>query len=66
MSWDILNNLLSSTAFPIVACIALAWYIYHTNTEANKRIDALNEKVMTALQNNTAALTKLAEKLEEK
>lgn len=64
MSWDILNNLLSNNAFPIVACIALAWYVYHTNTEANKRIDALNERVMTALNNNTEALTRLTEKLD--
>lgn len=65
MSWDVLSNLLNSTAFPILACIALGWYVYHTNTENNKRIDALNEKVMQALNNNTEALTRLTEKLEK-
>lgn len=63
MTWDIINTLLSSTAFPILACIALGWYVYHTNEKNNERIDALNEKVMAALNNNTEALTRLTEKL---
>lgn len=65
MTWDILNNLLSSTAFPILACIALAWYVYHTNEQNTQRIDALNEKIMTAINNNTEALTRLSEKLDK-
>ena len=66
MTWEIFSQLLSNNVFPIVACVALAWYVYHTNGEANKRIDALNEKVMQALTNNTEALTRLTEKLEQK
>ena len=65
MTFDVLTNLLNSTAFPIIACIALAWYVYHTNSENNKRIDVLNEKVMQALNNNTEALTRLTEQLKK-
>lgn len=65
MTWDILTDLLSSTAFPILACIALAWYVYHTTEQNNARIDALTEKVMQAINNNTQALTKLSERLED-
>lgn len=65
MTWEIFTQLLSNNVFPIVACVALGWYVYHTNGESNKRIDALNEKVMEALNNNTAALTRLTEKLEK-
>lgn len=66
MTFEILNQLLSNNAFPIVACIALAWYVYRSNTENNKRIDDLTERVLNALNNNTAALTRLSERLEKK
>lgn len=66
MTFDILNQLLSNNAFPIVACIALAWYVYVSNDKNNKRIDDLTERVLNALNNNTAALTRLSEKLEKR
>lgn len=64
MTWELFSSFLSNNGFPIVACIALAWYVYHSTEKSNARIDALNEKVMTALNNNTEALTRLTEKLD--
>jgi hypothetical protein len=64
------GQLISTYGFPIVACIAMAWFVKYTTDNNNKRIDNLNEQhanemkdVTTAINNNTIALTKLLSKL---
>lgn len=57
---DILQ-LVGNYAFPIVACIAMGWYVVHTDERHAKEVDALR----TAVDNNTVAIVKLVEKIED-
>ena len=68
-------TLLGSYAFPIVACIAMAWYCKDTsdknredtkalNEQHSKEMNAFKDEIKEALNNNTIALTKLCERLE--
>lgn len=66
MDWTIVSQLISSFGFPVVACIAMGWYINDTNNKHRQEIKELNEehseemdKVRTALENNTIAVEKL-------
>lgn len=66
---DILSAI-TTVGFPIVMCLACAWYIKYTNDKHREEIEKLNEqhaqemdKVTEAINNNTIALTKLAERL---
>ena len=54
-------QIVSSLGFPIAACIAMAWYVKYITDKHDKEID----KVTNALNNNTLALQKLCDKLEE-
>lgn len=67
MDW---SNLISSVAFPIVACIAMAWYVkYQTDqnnqetAEMRKEHRAEVEKMTEALNNNTIAIERLVERM---
>lgn len=68
-------TLLGSYAFPIVACIGMAFYVKHVTDASREDIEKLNEmhnnemlafkdEIKQAIINNTIALTKLVEKLE--
>ena len=65
-------QLISTLGFPIVACIALAWYVKYTTDQNNKEVaemrkehqDEIN-KVTEALNNNTLALQHLVDHLDE-
>ena len=64
---DILS-LLGQYAFPIVACIAMGWYVKYIQDNYRKDIQELSEnhreemnKVTSALNNNTLALQKLTD-----
>lgn len=70
-------SLLGSYCFPIVACICMATYVkYMTDNnredvkDLNKRhseeMMAFKDEIKEALNNNTLALTKLCEKLDER
>lgn len=66
---DILNAI-TTVGFPIVMCLACAWYIKYTNDKQREEVEKLNDqhakemdKVTEAINNNTVALTKLAERL---
>jgi hypothetical protein len=68
MDWA---QMISTFGFPVVACIAMGWYVKYITDENNKRMDTLNTQhaaemkdVTTAINNNTIALTKLADKME--
>lgn len=67
-------TLLGSYAFPVVACIAMAWYVKDSsdkNRETTKQLNerhttemlAFKDEIKEALNNNTLALNKLCEKL---
>ena len=70
-------SLIGSVGFPIVACIALAVYVKEQNkqnredvkdinAQHNEEMKAFKEELKEALNNNTIALTKLCEKLDER
>lgn len=69
---DILS-LIGQYAFPIVACIAMGWYVKYIQDNYRKDIQELSEnhreemnKVTSALNNNTLALQKLTDVIESK
>ena len=51
-------QLISSVGFPIAACVGMAWYVKYTTDQHNKEITE-------ALNNNTIALQKLVDKLDD-
>lgn len=62
---------ITTVGFPIVMCLACAWYIKYTTDKHRAEIADLNkahakemEQVTQAINNNTIALTKLTERLE--
>lgn len=62
MSTDIIT-IISSVGFPIVACVAMGYYVKYITDENRKEIKAQNEahqtemqKVSEALNNNTMAI----------
>lgn len=61
-----ITSLISTVGFPIFCCIVLGWYTYTTNKENNARIDALNDKITDALNNNTQALERLSAMLDKR
>lgn len=79
MTWDIVNNLLSTYGFPILACIAMGWYMYNMgkqNREDRKestqrhldQIDKMNERHDKQINKMIEAVsnnTKAIQKLEE-
>lgn len=54
-------NLIQNVAFPIAACCAMGWYVVRQDDKHEKETEALR----TALENNTIAVTKLSERLED-
>ena len=67
---DILSAI-TTVGFTIVMCFACAWYIKYTNDKQREEVEKLNDqhakeidKVTEAINNNTVALTKLAERLD--
>ena len=71
MDWNTILSLISAVGFPIVACIALMYYVREQTSANREDMKALNEQhlneMMTfkdALNNNTVALIKLCEKLD--
>lgn len=61
MTMDVVIQLISTVAFPIVMCILEAWYIkYQTDSHAQE-----TEKFRASLDANTQILNKLYERLNE-
>ena len=63
---------ISSLGFPIVACIAIAWYFNKVNENYRADIKELNsqnreqlDKLTEAISNNTVAVARLVEKLDK-
>lgn len=68
---DILNAI-TTVGFPIVMCIACAWFIKYTTDKHRDEVNDLNkahaqemDKVTQAINNNTIALTKLLERMDQ-
>ena len=63
---------ISSLGFPIVACIAIAWYFNKVNEHYRADIKELNQqnreqldKLTEAIANNTLVVARLVEKLDK-
>lgn len=54
-------SVISSVGFPITMALILLWYIYDSNNKHKEEMD----KMSTALNNNTIAITKLLDRLGE-
>lgn len=54
-------TIISSVGFPIAACIGMGWYVKYQGDQHKDETKALTD----ALNNNTLAITKLVEKLED-
>ena len=68
MNADIFLQLIGQYAFPVIACIAMGYYVKYITDENNKRLDNLNalhkeemQQVTDALNNNTLALQHLTD-----
>ena len=69
-----INNIvaiISSVGFPIVACFGLGWYVKYQTDNNNKEVAEMRKehieeinKVTDALNNNTLALQKLCDKID--
>ena len=73
MDWNTIVSVISAVGFPIVACIALMFYIRELSSQQREDINKLNEQHIQemitfneALNNNTVALQKLCDKLDNK
>ena len=70
---DQILALIGQYAFPIVACIAMGWYVKYIQDHYRKDIAEIStrhkdemDKVTTALNNNTIAIQKLTDYIESK
>ena len=71
MDFNTVITAIGSLGFPIVACLALGWYVKYQTDNNNKQIAEMQKehkdeigKVTEALQNNTLALQRLCDKLD--
>lgn len=69
---DILQ-LIGQYAFPIVACVAMGWYVKDQGDKNREQLDKILDahkmeikEINTALNNNTLALQRLTDWMEEK
>lgn len=65
--------IISSVGFPIVACIGLGWYVKYQTDNNNREVAEMRKehteeinKVTDALNNNTLALQKLCDKIDNR
>ena len=72
MTWDSVMQLISSGFFPIVACIAMAWFFNKVNDNYRQDIKDMQAthreetKALTdAVNNNTLVIQKLVDKLDK-
>jgi flagellar biogenesis protein FliO len=60
MDVSTVTQIIGSLGFPIAACVGIAWYVVKIQKQNNDTISKMSD----ALNNNTVALTKLAEKID--
>ena len=56
-----ITQLIGTLGFPIVMCGILCWYIYKKQSESDAKIYKMTE----ALNNNTAVISKLIDRLDD-
>ena len=61
MDLNALTEMISTVGFPTVCFIACAWYVKYREDKN----DTKTEKLTDAINNNTLAIQKLTDKLEE-
>lgn len=54
-------NMISTVGFPIAMCLMLSWYVKTTNDSYRNDIKSLQQSI----DNNTAVMNKIIDKLEE-
>ena len=59
--WEDVTDIVSQVGFPIAMCAALFWKINDQDNKHQKEMEAVTE----ALNNNTLAMQKLVDKLED-
>lgn len=75
MDWASIASIISSTGFPIVACVSMAAYVKHITDQQRQETKELNaqhttemmafkDEMTAALNNNTLALQKLCDRLD--
>ena len=71
MDWNVVVQAVSTFGFPIVMCGAMAYYVKYITDKHREEVSKLNEQhkqemldIVKAVDNNTIALTKLCEKLD--
>lgn len=67
------SSLVSNLGFPIVCFIACAWYVKYREDKNDEKIERIaslhneeNKRMVEAINNNTVAVTKLADILDSK
>lgn len=73
MDLNALSEIISTVGFPIVCFIMCGYYVKYREDKNDDKFDKLNtqhdeemKQVVAALNNNTLALQKLTDKLEDK
>ncbi len=71
MDANTITTLIGSVGFPIVACIAMGWYVKYQTDQNNKEVENMRkehkeevQKMTEAINNNTIAMQKLVDKIE--
>ena len=72
MDFNMIIAAIGSLGFPIIACLALGWYVKYMTDNSNARMDNIQKehkeevtKMTEALQNNTLAIQRLCDKLDK-
>lgn len=72
MEMDTLLTLIGSYGFPIIMCIIVCLYVKYITDKNNEQISELNQQhrnevleMTKAIENNTLAITRLVDKLED-
>lgn len=73
MDFDAIITMIGSVGFPIVACLAMGWYVKYQTDQNNKEVKEMRDehraeiqRVTEALNNNTLAIQKLSDHLDER
>lgn len=71
MDANTITTLIGSVGFPIVACIAMGWYVKYQTDQNTKEVENMRkehkeevQKMTEAINNNTIAMQKLVDKIE--
>ncbi len=72
MDFNTIIQAVSTIGFPVVMCIVVCFYVKYIIDKNGEQLQAITEKhreeskeMTTAINNNTLALTRLIEKLED-